>query len=98
MPPQGTEEWLDTFVKSINNIPLIPTETKTKIRRNTTFSGQKSMSELANNYVIIIKQSDKVDKTVIMDSKFCLEQIEEKCFTTLNTILRTRSKSTLKNH
>ena len=44
VPPQGREEFLDTFVKSTTNIPLVPTE-KSKIRRNITFSEQKSMSE-----------------------------------------------------
>ena len=76
VPPQGREELLDTFVKSTTNIPLVPTE-KSKIRRNITFSEQKSMSELANDETIIIKQADKGGATVIMDRKFYQEQIEK---------------------
>ena len=76
VPPQDREELLDTFVKSTTNIPLVPTE-KSKIRRNITFSEQKSMSELANDETIIIKQADKGGATVIMDSKFYQEQIEK---------------------
>ena len=75
VPPQGREELLDTFVKSTTNIPLVPTE-KSKIRRNITFTEQKSMSELANDETIIIKQADKGGATVIMDSKLYHEQIE----------------------
>ena len=76
VPPQGREELLDTFVKSTTNIPLVPSE-KSKIRRNITFSEQKSMSELANDETIIIKQADKGGATVIMDRKLYQEQIEK---------------------
>lgn len=76
MPPQGREELLDTFVKSTTNIPLVPTD-KSKIRRNITFSEQKSMSELAKDETIIIKQADKGGATVIMDRKLYQEQIEK---------------------
>ena len=75
VPPQGREELLDTFVKSTTNIPLVPKE-KSKIRRNITFSEQKSMCELANDETIIIIQADKGGATVIMDSKLYQEQIE----------------------
>ena len=75
VPPQGREELLDTFVKSTTNIPLVPTE-MSKIRRNITFSEQKSMSELANDETIIIKEADKGGTAVIMDSKLYQEQIE----------------------
>ena len=76
MPPQGREELLDTFVKSTTNILLVPTE-KSKIRRNITFSEQKSMSDLANDETVIIKQADEGGATVIMGSKLYQERIEK---------------------
>ena len=68
VPPQGREELLDAFVKHTASIPLVPTE-KSKIRRNVTLSEQTSISELASDENIIIKQADKGGATVIMDKQ-----------------------------
>ena len=69
VPPHGREELLDSFVKS-----TVPTE-KSNIRRNLSIPEQKSISQLANDDNIIIKQTDKKGATVIMERLFYQQQI-----------------------
>ena len=76
VPPHGREELLDAFVKHTNSVPLVPTE-KSKIRRNVTWQEQTSISELASDESIIIKQADKGGATVIMDKQFYQEHIDK---------------------
>lgn len=76
VPPIGREQLLDNFVYSTTNIPLTPIE-KSKIKRNITKVEQKSISTLANDEEIIIKQADKGGATVIMNKSFYQEQIEK---------------------
>ena len=57
VPPKGREELLDNFVQSTINISLEPAE-KSKVRRNINFSERKSITSLANDENIIIKQID----------------------------------------
>ena len=76
VPPKGREQLLDTFVENTINIPL-EAQGKSKIKRNINTSEQKSLSSLANDSNIIIKQADKGGATVIMDKTFYQQQIEK---------------------
>ena len=76
VPPKGREQLLDTFVENTINIPL-EAQNKSKIKRNINTTEQKSLSSLANDSNIIIKQADKGGATVIMDKSFYQEQIEK---------------------
>ena len=76
VPPKGREQLLDTFVENTINIPL-EAQDKSEIKRNINISEQKSLSSLANDSNIIIKQADKGGVTVIMDEPFYQEQIEK---------------------
>ena len=76
VPPKGREQLLDTFVENTIHIPL-EAQDKSKIKRNINTSEQKSLSSLANDSNIIIKQADKGGATVIMDKTFYQQQIEK---------------------
>ena len=95
VPPKGREQLLDTFVENTINIPL-EAQDKSKIKRNINTSEQKSLSSLANDSNIIIKQADKGGATVIMDKTFYQQQIE-KFYQTLNTIINQTILPTKKN-
>lgn len=79
VPPQGREELLDNFVLNTINIPLEPIE-KSNVKRNISISEQKTITALASDETIIIKQADKGGATVIMDKEFYRRQVEKLLF------------------
>ena len=76
VPPQGREEILDNFIVSTTNIPLEPSE-KSNVKRKISISEQKTITSLASDETIIIKQADKGGATVIMDQVFYQNQVEK---------------------
>ena len=79
VPPQGREELLDNFVLNTINIPLEPIE-KSNVKRNISISEQKTITALASDETIIIKQADKGGAIVIMDKEFYRRQVEKLLF------------------
>ena len=70
---------MDNFIASTTNIPLEPSE-KSNVKRNISISEQKTITSLASDETIIIKQADKGGATVIMDKEFYQNQVEKLLF------------------
>lgn len=75
IPPKNRDQHLEEYVNLITNIPEDSSENK-KIKHNLTKQEREALIVLSKDKNIVIKEADKGGTTVIMDSIYYKENIE----------------------
>ena len=108
-PPQGRDNYLDTFIDSVNS--EIMTKTKKPSQSNLTENQKIALKNLSNNKFITIKPADKGGAVVIQNTDDyiteCNRQLQDKTFykqinkdptTKHNNIIKSTLSTAVKQH